>query len=957
MEQEDLFGDNDDTDHFFLPEHYNATEDNDHGNSFAQLKKPAEDNTGFFDSINARDDESLASSGLGDDDLPEEEQATGPIEDVDYEELIAQGRRNVEIGTDKGQDISMPDFGGLPVAASGAMARWMAGVEPPGHENEEHGQGLSEEPLSKEEILREYYPSFHHNQVLDFTELFSAKIGKFTIPLSRKPKPCFPTRIALEVEADGAAEFDSSGKHNNKLAESRKRGILKCILHDEEALVSHRAKRLEVQGDLDRSDADLILACSNWDDLIDTVPSTLLNSAKEKEMFLPKLRFIDESLDWTQENLYDGILDAQDVKLDLNDPRLLLTEDQRISPSVRSKQATKRSLSRRYNISNDDAYAMLQETHQSKLRSTLTQLHIEHAAYSDRLQSPYYKTILSKAEARAFHRPAMPFKAGQEIKFSRVRSKKKKKDRNRDPKIMLQSTQDISLTDNTGFICLEYSEEYPTILSNSGMGSKIINYYRKRNDEDEHRPKGGYGETHVLGPTDRSPFWNFGSVEPGETTPTLYNKLYRAPIFKHEPPSSDFLLIKTSTKQGNRFFLRNMKHLYTVGQTLPVIDIPGPHSRKVTTSYKNRLRMITYRLVRRNDQGRLMIRDLIKHFPDQNEMQIRQRLKDFMEYQRKGEDQGFWRLKSGDLLPSEESTRAMIDPETVCLIEAMQVGQRHLEDSGYGKSAEADDDQEENMTTEQQLAPWIATRNFINATQGKAMLQLYGEGDPTGRGEGISFIRTSMKGGFKPAGASVNDVLENDKPLPKGAHAYNVAKQQKAYEDEILRIWTAQRTSLSMTNKQVLDDEALQNTYTEFDGASPFTDRSDIAPSPSAASEDDDMMSLNSAMSSSNQNKALRIERLVRDENGNTVTETEIVTDPHVIHAYVTKRRTMDEAELGDDELGPGNDDEKNRRVKLKIEAELAKLKRNQERRRLRKIAKENGTLKTKSKKAAQAQE
>lgn len=291
----------------------------------------------------------------------------------------------------------------------------------------------------------------------------------------------------------------------------------------------------------------------------------------------------------------------------------------------------------------------------------------------------------------------------------------------------------------------------------------------------------------------------------------------------------------------------------------------------------------------------------------------------------------------------------MIDPETVCLIEAMQVGQRHLEDSGYGKSADADDDQDENMTTEQQLAPWIASRNFINATQGKAMLQLYGEGDPTGRGEAFSFIKTSMKGGFKVAGESVNDTLENEKPIPKGAHAYNVAKQQKAYEDEIAKIWNAQKSTLSMTSDEVLDNEEFDNNG-EYEAESPFS-----AQSPGAASEqDDDLMSLNSGMSASSLNKVLKIQRVTRDAAGDLVTTTEVVQDPYVIHAYVQKRKALEDENLTLDGsmIAHTDDDEMKKRLKKKLEEDLAKLKRNAERRRLRKIQKEAGLIKSKSKKA-----
>jgi transcription initiation factor TFIID subunit 1, fungi type len=110
-----------------------------------------------------------------------------------------------------------------------------------------------------------------------------------------------------------------------------------------------------------------------------------------------------------------------------------------------------------------------------------------------------------------------------------------------------------------------------------------------------------------------------------------------------------------------------------------------------------------------------------------------------MEYHRRGPHQGFWRLK-------------MVTPEQVVLAESMQVGQRHLQDSGYSYNGEEADDDEGNLSIEQQLAPWITTKNFLFATQAKAMLRLHGEGDPSGRGEAFSFIRVSMKDIFVKAG-------------------------------------------------------------------------------------------------------------------------------------------------------------------------------------------------------------
>lgn len=106
-------------------------------------------------------------------------------------------------------------------------------------------------------------------------------------------------------------------------------------------------------------------------------------------------------------------------------------------------------------------------------------------------------------------------------------------------------------------------EEHPPIVSNFGMGSILVNYYRKKSEKDEHIPKVSpqkvgdvkkpsytnirqydLGEPIVIEPQDESPFMKFGSVHPGQTVPALYNNLIRAPLFRHKPYPTDFLVIR-----------------------------------------------------------------------------------------------------------------------------------------------------------------------------------------------------------------------------------------------------------------------------------------------------------------------------------------------------------------------------------------------------------------------------
>lgn len=487
----------------------------------------------------------------------------------------------------------------------------------------------------------------------------------------------------------------------------------------------------------------------------------------------------------------------------------------------------------------------------------------------------------------------MHFHTEQEIRFDKIKYRKKKTYRGKDIQEIFGTTRDMSLSDGSNYILLEYSEEYPTVLSNFGMGSRLINYYRRKGPDDESRPKLDVGETHVLMSQDRSPFWNFGTVDPGQTVLTLYNKMVRAPIFKQQAKSTDFLVVRSSYENASHYFLRTIPHVYVVGQLFPVTEVPGPHSRKVTTAAKNRLKMICYRVVKRKEGHAIAVKDISTHFPENNDMQNRQKMKEFMAYQKLS---GLWEMKAGEGMPDEAQIRSMVKPEDLCLLEAMQVGVRNLEDSGYAKTVEDDDeDGKDGMSLEQQLTPWVSTKNFINATQGKAMLQLHGEGDPSGRGEAFSFVRTSMKGGFKDIGESIDEKMDKARLKELGGHSYNVARQQKQYEEAIDRIWRAQHKSLSSTEEvQDIDPDDVQRDE-EGDGLfeEGRTPRSEGQPP--WMNVDDETTSQFSRMSAKTQSrKVLKITRKIRNRDGQMESRVEVVRDPKVIRQYLQRRREIE---------------------------------------------------------------
>ena len=86
-------------------------------------------------------------------------------------------------------------------------------------------------------------------------------------------------------------------------------------------------------------------------------------------------------------------------------------------------------------------------------------------------------------------------------------------------------------------------------------------------------------------------------------------------------------LCRNTVKNDTRYYIREIKNLFVVGQTYPVTEVPGPHSRKITNTIKHRLQIIAFKLLQKSSEERLKISRLMKYFPDQNELQMRQRLK------------------------------------------------------------------------------------------------------------------------------------------------------------------------------------------------------------------------------------------------------------------------------------------------------------------------------------------
>lgn len=114
-------------------------------------------------------------------------------------------------------------------------------------------------------------------------------------------------------------------------------------------------------------------------------------------------------------------------------------------------------------------------------------------------------------------------------------------------------------------------------------------------------------------------------------------------------------------------------------------------------------------------------------------------------------DSNWWVLKPDFRLPTEDEMRALVSPEQCCAYYSMIAAEQRLKDAGYGEKSlfAAEDDNDEDlqlkMDDEVKAAPWNTTRAFVQAMRGKCLLQLNGVADPTGCGEGFSYVRIPNK--------------------------------------------------------------------------------------------------------------------------------------------------------------------------------------------------------------------
>jgi len=100
---------------------------------------------------------------------------------------------------------------------------------------------------------------------------------------------------------------------------------------------------------------------------------------------------------------------------------------------------------------------------------------------------------------------------------------------------------------------------------------RLNNFLGHRAVKDTGPPQYKYGETAFA---HTSPF--LGTLHPGQSIQAIENNMYRAPIYEHKAPSTDFVVIRTR----NSYHIREMDAVYVVGQECPLYEVPGPNSKR-----------------------------------------------------------------------------------------------------------------------------------------------------------------------------------------------------------------------------------------------------------------------------------------------------------------------------------------------------------------------------------------
>ena len=423
-----------------------------------------------------------------------------------------------------------------------------------------------------------------------------------------------------------------------------------------------------------------------------------------------------------------------------------------------------------FNVSNDRFYVgeVADSRNEHSLRKSYKRKEGKHARVAKQLHRDFFPTYLSKRELRNFHRPMLilPHRSTPWVLQTVGPTERSGKS--------LPSRKDLTV--RTGHIILaEYCEEHPFYVQRPGMSTRIRTYYCPKPDADAsmapHHVYGGPNAKVGAG-FENSPF--LGALMPGEDFQAFDNSLFRAPVYQHRMPSSDFIVVR----QRDNLYVRRINDIFCVGQLLPKVVMPRPDSKQSQSYQRDRLTVAIHRLFQNKGTStygrRVRVEDVRKLFPRHSEANIRKRLKPYAYFQRGGDDTGAWEWKLGDDRKiGDLQLQELVTPEDVCANESMLAVEQRLKDMGFRPLAyaergvskfrkEAAEAETSDVMNEVKLAPWELSANFISYLEKpENMLALEGPAEPTGCGKAFSYMRKptsrhNLDESLLPAAAKIN---------------------------------------------------------------------------------------------------------------------------------------------------------------------------------------------------------
>jgi len=479
-----------------------------------------------------------------------------------------------------------------------------------------------------------------------------------------------------------------------------------------------------------------------------------------------------------------------------------------------------------WNLSNDEYY---NPRLVDSVGKNLSSVNLQHATPAVELNTQLFPTHLNATKLRLFHRPTIKKVVGklkpgeyhpvQSIKkISETRANERERERQAyggGEMFYMRRLQDLSGLDSD-VILAEYSEQYPPLLNQIGMATRIKNYYKKKPGKQDNQPSLEYGE---ISYAHTSPFQ--ADMVPGEILQAFENHMFRAPIFHHELLPTDFLILRT--KQN--YHIRNVKTIFTVGQECPLQEVPGPNSKRANIFARDFLQAYIFRLFwkSRDKPKRIKMEDVRKAFPQNAENSIRKRLKMSSDFKRTGGVHcNWWVLRNDFRLPSQEEIRQLVTPEQCCAYYSMQAAEQRLKDAGYGEKVlfaavdeeAADENDQSKIEDEVKCAPWHTTKAYLDSLKGKCWLQLTGFADPTGCGQGFSYVRVSNK----PNAREIEAETVQTKKMVTGTDA-DLRRLHLKEAKKILNKWgVAESCIRNLSRWQIIDIVRTMSTQRAREG-------------------------------------------------------------------------------------------------------------------------------------------